>query len=640
MIIPILDSIFSRRSVRTSTFYLIIFLGFFNSLKSLSQSSNRPIPAPLPSHPGNIFLEGEKVSIKVHKNNFYRWKLFDYDSKLISQVETNNGYVTLGKLPIGYYELRLEQNNLRENPIIFGVVSPLKVPTPHTSPIGLDVGLSVFYSGEERTSVANLCTLAGVNWVRDRFNWSEIEPEQGIFVPSSIYDEALKIQSSARLNILQVNHTSPKWANIDSHRFPNDLRAVFNFYKKISQRWKNLVYSFEPWNEANLEDFGGHIGSEIASFQKVAYLGLKAGNPQVSVAFNPIARPKLATLADLHENQIEAYFDTFNFHHYNTYNTYPNTYEKIRRSSANKPLWVSETNLAFLWTKESEKSTTINQDLKIQSERVASIYAATLNEGASAVFYFLLPNYSEGGVQFGLLHKNLTPRPAFIAMAAVGRILADAKPLGQVKHSNSNIYSFLFRARPDGVEKDILVSWTLKGNNSILLPTNPSAILDHLGRTQINLKKSNILKLSTAPIFAIFPKNSWKNTKLTTFPKLKSVTHTLPSSVVLQASLPKSNANLDKSAYQITSKKIEKIPIFVYNFSPHSIQGKLKVFGSSKCVVDLFPGSIKLFSGERKQLILSLDCRKILVTGSQKVTLRGDFGSAGTSILSLRTIHK
>lgn len=629
-----------KKSIIISAFCLVIFLEFFNSLKSFSQGLNRPIPKPLTAHPGNIFLEGEQVSIKVSKNNSYHWKLFDYDSKIIHQAENKNGYVTLGKLPIGYYELRSDQNIPRENPIIFGVISPLKAPTPSTSPIGLDVGLSVFYSGKERISVANLITLAGINWVRDRFNWSEMEPEQGNFVSTSIYDEALEIQSSARLKILQVNHTSPKWANIDAHRFPDDLRVVYNFYKKIAQRWKSSVYSFEPWNEANLEDFGGHIGSEIASFQKAAYLGIKAGNPQVNVAFNPVARPKSATLADFRENEIEAYFDTFNFHHYDTYDTYPNTYKDIRNSSANKPIWVSETNLPFFWTEDFEKSTTINQDLRIQSERVASTYAATLNEGASAVFYFLLPNYSEDRVQFGLLRKDLTPRPAFIALAAVGRILADAKPLGRVKNSNPNVYSFLFSARPDGIEKEVLVSWAAKGNILVPLSTKPSTILDHLGRTQINLESSNILKLKTAPIFAIFPKNSWKDNQLIALPETTSVAHTPSSSVVLQASIPKSSVNLDESAYQIKSNKIEKISISIYNFSPDTVQGKLKILGSPQCVTNFFSDNLKLSPGERKHLILSLDCRNVLARELQKISISGDFGNAGTPIVSLRTIYK
>ena len=60
-------------------------------------------------------------------------------------------------------------------------------------------------------------------------------------------------------------------------------------------------------------------------------------------------------------------------------------------------------------------------------------YALAIHEGAQAVFYFMLPHYVEGQTQFGVLRPDLTPRPAFVALAAAGRLLADAKPLGQVE---------------------------------------------------------------------------------------------------------------------------------------------------------------------------------------------------------------
>jgi hypothetical protein len=46
-------------------------------------------------------------------------------------------------------------------------------------------------------------------------------------------------------------------------------------------------------------------------------------------------------------------------------------------------------------------------------------------------FHFILGHYHEpNGVQFGLLRRDLTPRPAYVALAAVGRLLAGARTLG------------------------------------------------------------------------------------------------------------------------------------------------------------------------------------------------------------------
>ena len=90
----------------------------------------------------------------------------------------------------------------------------------------------------------------------------------------------MRIQHESGLKILQVNHISPPWAAKDPTHFPDDLRDVYNFYRGLAKRWNGLADAIEPWNEPDLDIFGGHTGCEIASFQKAAFLGLKAGDPQ------------------------------------------------------------------------------------------------------------------------------------------------------------------------------------------------------------------------------------------------------------------------------------------------------------------------------------------------------------------------
>ena len=73
----------------------------------------------------------------------------------------------------------------------------------------------------------------------------------------------------------------PAWAGRSSKHFPEDLRDIYQFLRHTAARWKGRVQAFEPWNEADIDMFGGHTGAEMASLQKAAYLGLKAGNPDV-----------------------------------------------------------------------------------------------------------------------------------------------------------------------------------------------------------------------------------------------------------------------------------------------------------------------------------------------------------------------
>jgi hypothetical protein len=227
-----------------------------------------------------------------------------------------------------------------------GVLAPLAVPTPKTSPIGIDVAMAWAFPEKQMPAVTSLCALAGINWVRDRLNWGEMELRQGQFASHTRYDTSALTQHRGGLQILQVNHVCPAWAGPAPRRFPTDLRHAYRFYRAMAERWAGKDLAFEPWNEADIAVFGGHIGSEIASLQKASYWGLKAGNPRVIACQNVFADHAQAILADFHANQAWPYFDTFNLHHYAAVRQYPNIYADFRAVSAGRPMWVTEFNVA------------------------------------------------------------------------------------------------------------------------------------------------------------------------------------------------------------------------------------------------------------------------------------------------------
>ena len=106
----------------------------------------------------------------------------------------------------------------------------------------------------------------------------------------------MRIEHEMGLKVLQVNHFSPAWSTKNVSHFPDDLRDVYEFYRGLAKRWKGLADAIEPWNEPDIIPFGGHTGCEIASFQKAAYLALKAGNPQLPVCEAVFAVDRAETL--------------------------------------------------------------------------------------------------------------------------------------------------------------------------------------------------------------------------------------------------------------------------------------------------------------------------------------------------------
>jgi len=599
------------------------------------------IPHPLPSHTGNIFLAGERVTVPAPPGgDGDTWRAVDYEGRVVAQGRVGAGPVELGFLPVGYYEV-LRYAGQVTNRLSLGVIEGLRAPTPLTSPIGIDVAMAWFYPKDKMAGVANLCALAGMNRVRDRLSWPDLEPRRGEFAATNRYDWSARAQSVAGLQVLQVGHRSPEWANPDGKRFPLDLRDTYNFHRELAQRWRGQVVAFEPWNEADIPMFGGHTGSEMASLQKAAYLGLKAGNPEVIACLNVFAGHRQATLRDFRENEAWPYFDTFNLHHYEAFDAYPTLYADFRAVSAGRPLWVTECSVPVKWHGDERLQEPTDEDLRVQSERVTMTYACAIHEGPEAVFYFLLPHYVEGQTQFGVVRADLTPRPAYVALAAVGRLLADARPLGRVKTGNDAIRAYLFRARPEGRRADVLVAWST-GDMQFELRRPPKACFDHLGRACAT--PGRVLKLGRAPLFVVLG----SGTHLPLIPPAKAPARLpgKPSPVVMQALLPQDRIHGQKSAYKIPAGQATTIPICLYNFGAKPARGQLSIalsFESAYPTVHElwgveFPKETEIAPGDRKELALRLSGVSTKSTEAATIRITGEFGSAGRPVLSLHLL--
>jgi len=556
----------------------------------------------------------------------------DYSGAIVATGQQSDGRARIGQLPVGYYELAWGAP-AASNRVSIGILAPLRAPTPLTSPIGIDVAMAWFFPQEAMAPPANLCALAGMNRVRDRLSWPELEPARGVFPVPTRYDASVRAQAAAGLQVLEVNHCSAAWANPNSKRFPLDLRDAYNFYRRIARRWAGQVEAVEPWNEADIEMFGGHTGSEMASLQKASYLGLKAGNPNVVACLNVLAIHRAATLQDFAANETWPYFDTFNLHHYDPLQNYPGLYADFRAVSAGRPLWVSECSVHVKWQGDERLRELSGQDLRLQAERLTKTFTLSLFEGASAVFYFMLPQYSEGQSQFGLLHLDLTPRPGFLALAAVGRLLADAKALGRMPLADQSSQAYFFDAKPDGQSADVAVAWS-QGETNIDLPSMPRACYDCLGRE--HPLEARTLPLNQEPLFLVFGQGS--RPELIPPPKPAPLLPGEPSTVVLQALLPEADIVLKESAYKIGPSHTKAVPVFVYNLGSSQAHGRLRVNAPKQWGAHLPGETFDLAPGDRKALTLNITCPATDGWNEAGLSITGDFGARGRPLLALRFV--
>jgi hypothetical protein len=558
-------------------------------------------------HPGNVFLEGEDVRVSV-PIAWAAWRAIDVDGNEIGLGSAPNGTAVLGRLPAGYFEVRQRNGADRVTAAVL-----TKSTFSENSPIAIDAAMSWFYPNEEQIRDAcKLCRLAGVTWVRDRSSWPEIETARGTWAKETRYERAMRIEHEAGLKVLQVNHISPAWASKNAAHFPDDLRDVYEFYRGLAKRWYGLADAIEPWNEPDIELFGGHTGCEIASFQKAAYLGLKAGNPQLPVCQSVFAIDRAETLEEFGANEVYPYFDRYDLHHYIGLPAYPRAYRRHRAVSGGRPMWTTEFNLMVNWADEKSKEPS-ESDLRVQAYRVSKVFAEALHEGPEKAFYFILGNYVERNLQYGLVHQDLTPRPAYVAFAAVGRFLNAAKPIGRVDLGDENLKGYVFATEVDGARRETLVAWSETRWTTVDI--RPAEMMyDYLGRKMSPGRKA---KLTRAPIFMVLPPGGSKELKVAPPPAKAEWRSGNACPVVLQLIGKGDAAN---SAFRL--EPTNELRLVAYNFGEKRARGKLSVEGATGC-----KDEIELAPGGRLARMIKADA-------PEKVTVRFELEDIGSAVVS------
>ena len=258
-------------------------------------------------------------------------------------------------------------------------------------------------------------------------------------------------------------------------------------------------------------------------------------------------------------------------------------------------------------------------DEAAQAGCVAKLYAVALHEGAAAAFYFVLPHYIERNMDHGLLRADLTARLAYAALAAVGRLLADAHPLGKLRTDHPRLRGFIFRAQPDGKEHVVVVAWATDRAETLELPATPIATYDVLGRPL----PSDTIELSTAPVIMVLapmrpsfewsrrppPRNGSKASRRRSFCRSSS-----RSGGSYGRSRPTQLRPASLTAFRSTST------ILGWERS----KGRLTVKGPKDLNLRR-PQSVQAASGDRIGVGVTLDVPRA-ATGVQTITIEGDFG--------------
>lgn len=624
----------------------------------------RTIPAALAGHPGNIYLEGEMVKVALPAalpEGALDWVATNFEGKTVASgrvmAGSPRGELPLGHPGIGWYRIDFQQADGKPAGwTTAAVLARLKAAVPADSPICVDSATSWFAKDEgEQSTLASLAALAGVNGVRDRLRWGAVQPAAGRFATNTLYDRAAAAQNQAGLEVLQVFHDTPPWAREPGEpggHFARDLRHVFGFAREMGRRYAGTVQAWEPWNEANVASFGGHTMDEMCSWQKAAWLGFKQSPGCRVVGWNALAAvPSGQQAQGVALNEAWPYFDTYNLHTYDWPHGYAGLWGPARLAAGGRPIWITESDRGAKHQNQPPWYDLAPRDERLKAWFMAESYALSLQAGASRHFHFILGHYHEpNGVQFGLLRQDFTPRPAYPALAAVGRLLAGARPLGLWRPA-PDAFLAAFRAWPDGQEQDVLVAWAEReadwperGQISVpcQLPAElqVQAVYDCLGRAQPGGLAGGLSR----PVFILLPPG--QALRLPLEPPLHPVfrPEVEASPVVLQLVLPRvrkirleDRPWSESYGYRVAEEESVKLSLYAYNFSSARVEGTVRA-GDLPAGWTLTPGqwAASLEPMARRQFEAELRVAPGAELRDGWLTWRGDFASAGRPALGAR----
>ncbi len=459
------------------------------SIRNLEFLTSKPLPAELDAAnavrlnaPGSVFLSGEplKFQLKPTAKVAAHWTLRNWKEEVIQQGEwpgAGKEELILTTLPNGYYKLELNSEATK----FTGFRSFAVVPDPAGRPanpdlyFAIDSAQSWLAAPQENNPrqpknsfevVSEVARRAGLQMVRERLRWSEVEPKAGN-IDWKHYKTNADLLTERGVKISGMYHDAPPWTR-KTERLPGDLIAAYRFAKQAAEDFRGQMTNWEFWNEQDI-GFAPEAAWDYASAMKAAYLGFKAADADMPVAIGGYALTPLMDYCDVvMASGIGDYFDIFNIHTYRPIRDYSSVLENIREhlarhGASDRPIWFTEngSNMEGAGRLESYmpglKMHSPDQEMLL-AEFIPKMMITMQSLGVARDFFFVLPPYNErgGSKDWGMMRRDFTVKPGYTALATLIDRLGYATLRGETA-LDDGLKGYLYRQK-DG--SDTLVFWS------------------------------------------------------------------------------------------------------------------------------------------------------------------------------------
>lgn len=336
-----------------------------------------------------------------------------------------------GGRPFVEVECRFETPSGSYGPVTECAVQPEKDLPPQSpsqaSPWG--IGVYLYRYGGDATGLkmmdeaAAMAERVGVNWSREEMQWHRIEPERGKF-DWSFYD---KLLDTAERHGIQVYGLIAYWSSWTKPYTREGIEDYARYCTALVTHYKDRIHHWEIYNEPNIFFWSGpkDLYPELL---KAAYKAVKAADPDALVLGCSTAGIDSGFIDMV--NKARAPYDILTVHPYRSWLNERSFMDELRGArkltafdGKPKPVWITEMG----WATPVGGTTQREQACLLARCYLAAV-AADVQTNVS--WYDFRddgrnPFYHEH--HFGVIRNDMTPKPAYRALATVCRTLPDAR---------------------------------------------------------------------------------------------------------------------------------------------------------------------------------------------------------------------
>lgn len=283
---------------------------------------------------------------------------------------------------------------------------------------GVNCHLTFLQDYTRRDEELKIMNSIGINMVRGGAHSFALGYRNGIFNPLMM-DSVVRSVENAKIPL----HGD---LSIDAFGkyFWQDYNKYIEYVDYLSSRYNKRVYDWEVINEVDLNVHTSNVAYKYVNLLKCIYPVFKKNGRQNKVLVSGLADVTKPFLDSLCHHEAYKYFDVMNLHSYESPERIPKQLETVRKVM-NKYGWEKEVWLGECGMHTAPNTTKRNHWnngkwlLEEQARRLPRIYLIAFAYGINKVYWYEIrageKDLFDREQHFGLLHANLTPKPAFLS---------------------------------------------------------------------------------------------------------------------------------------------------------------------------------------------------------------------------------